>query len=379
MGALDGLKVIDLSRLFPGPFCTAILADHGADVTVLEAPRFRDKSIIGDVPMLRRNKRHMSVDLKHPDGRSIFLRMVKDADVVVEGYRPGVAETLGVDYQTVSQVNPRIVYCSLTGYGQDGPLATKAGHDLNLMALAGMLDLTRDERGWPVMPNFPVAGLAGSVYGVIGILMALHARERTGRGQRVDSSMTDGLLSQLALPLAHLASGSVLPGRVDSSAREVYPCYRVYETRDQRYLSVGPLERHLWEKLCVKLGCPAYGPLQFDPDYRAEIADHLEKLFKTRDLAHWLDLLDEPDDCVAPVVNVSELANVEHFVSRGMIDTTGGAPQPGVAPKLSDTPGKIRRPPYRFGTHTREILEELGYTGDEIGAMEEGGVVWGED
>lgn len=380
MGALDGLRILDLSRLLPGPFCTALLADHGADVTVLEGPRFRDDPVLGNVPMTRRNKRHISVDLRSENGKEIFFKLASETDVVIEGFRPGVADRLGVDYDSVSTRNPRIIYCSLTGYGQTGPLAHKAGHDLNYMSLAGMLDLTRDKDRFPIMPNFQMADLAGSLYAAFGILAALAARERTGKGQYIDVSMTDSLISLLAVPLSFSFLNTSFPGRPSNDSPDWFPCYRVYRTSDGRYISVGPLEPHLWEDLCNKLGCPEYGQAQYDISRREEMESYMERLFRSRTLAQWLEELNEPNDCVAPVNRVKDLPYEPHFITRGMIHPgEDGIPQPGVTPKLSETPGGIRRPPYRFGEHTREILLELGYSEEDISALKERSVIWSPD
>lgn len=377
MGALDGLKVLDLSRLLPGPFCTGVLADHGADVLVIEAPRFRNDSVLGRVPMVLRNKRHMSVDLKADKGAEIFFKLVSTADVVVEGFRPGAAERMGVGYDAVRHVNPRIVYCSLTGYGQYGPLTHKAAHDINLMAASGTLDLIRSRDGTPVVPNFPMAQIAGSLYAALGILLALSARERTGQGQYVDVSAADSLLSLLAMPLSFAFLGKAIPGKRDGDSRESFACYRVYKTRDGEHLSVGPLEPHLWSSLCDKLGCAQYTPFQHDRERQDEVVQHLEHLFASRDLKDWLEILAEPDDCVAPVIGLKDLAQEPQFLARGMIhESSIGVPEPGITPQLSETPGIFRRPAYAFGEHTREVLKDLRYKDEQIAAMEKEGAVW---
>jgi crotonobetainyl-CoA:carnitine CoA-transferase CaiB-like acyl-CoA transferase len=377
MGALDGLKVVDLSRLLPGPFCTTILADHGADVVVVEAPRFRHDPVLGHVPMVMRNKRHISLDLKTDAGKEVFRKLVSTADVLVEGFRPGVTERLGVGYSAMRDVNSRLIYCSLTGYGQTGPLAEKAGHDLNYMAIAGMLDLLRDKDGTPVMPNFQMADLSGSLYAVVGILLALASREKTGKGQYIDVSMTDGLLSLLAVPLSFFTSGRKVPGRPENRSTEWFACYRVYRTRDGEYFSVGPLEPHLWKRLCDKLGCPRFAEAQYQEDRQTEIRTHLEQLFLSRDLKEWEEFLNDQDDCVSPVTRVDDLPQNTHFQTRGMIHCgEGGVPEPGITPKLSDTPGEYRRSAFKFGEHTDEVLKELGYSTDQMVQMEHNGSIW---
>ncbi len=377
MGALDGLKVVDLSRLLPGAFCTTILADHGADVIVVEAPGFKDDKVLGEVPMVRRNKRHIALDLSTDEGKEIFFKLLPAADVLVESFRPGVARRLGIDYELLSASFPGLIYCSLSGYGQTGPLRDKAGHDLNYMAISGMLDLNRDKHGTPIAPNFQIAHMSGGLYAVIGILLALASRAKTGRGQYLDVSMTDGLLSLLAIPLSNTFSGKPFPGREGNNQHAQLPCYRVYQTRDRRHISVGPLEGHLWEKLCRKLGCPEYSGFQYDVDRRSEITARLEEVFSSRDLRRWLETLDESDDCVAPVNKMANLPNEPHFQERQMILMgPGGIPQPGIVPKLAKTPGEIRRSEYRFGEDTEAILAELGYEEQQIRRLINEGVVW---
>jgi crotonobetainyl-CoA:carnitine CoA-transferase CaiB-like acyl-CoA transferase len=377
MGALDGLRVLDVSRLLPGPFCTTLLADHGADVIVVEAPRFRADPVLGHVPMVRRNKRHMSLDLKSEAGKEAFFKLASRSDVLVEGFRPGVMDRLGVGYDAVRAVNDRIVYCALTGYGQTGPLANRAGHDMNYMATAGMLDLVRDKDGTPIMPNFQMADLSGSLYAALGILLALAARERSGKGQYVDVAMTDGLVSLLPVPLTFAAAGLGTPGRPEADSREWFACYRMYETRDHEHLSVGPLEPHLWTSLCNKLGCPQYGPAQYDKGLQGEITQHLEALFRSRDLKEWVEFLNAADDCTAPVNRVRELHREAQLATREMvIFGQNGLPEPGIAPKLSSTPGSVRRSPYEFGQHTREVLAEHGYSPERIEEMHRSLAAW---
>lgn len=377
MGALDGIRVLDFSRLFPGHFCSTMLADHGADVLVVEAPWFKEASVLGDVPMIMRNKRHMALDIRTEKGRQIFLDLASRSDVLIEGFRPGVMKKLGVNYQSVSRINPRIIYCSITGYGQDGPLAEKAGHDLNYMAQGGFLDLLRDQDYNPVIPGFQISDLAGSLYAALGILLALQARQKSNIGQHIDAAITDGLLSLLAVPISFSWSKTLLPGRTDQESRDHFPCYNIYRTKDGEHISVGPLEPHLWASLCEKLGCPQYSPLQYDRGAMDGISVHLQAIFLSRDLRDWTEFLNDPDDCIAPLVRVENLRHIPHFLAREMIILAGeSAPQPGIAPKMSGTPGELQRPAYRFGQHSREILSELGYTQDSIEEFISESVVW---
>lgn len=380
-GGLQGIRVLDLSRLLPGPFCSTILADHGASVTVIEAPRFRNSSVIVTVPMVRRNKRHIALDLKQDKGREIFLSLASKADVILEAFRPGVVRELGVDYDSVREINPEIIYCSLSGYGQYGPLAKKAVHDLNCMAFSGVLDLLRDAQCTPIEPGIPFAGLIGGLSAALGILIALQARHSTRVGQYIDVSMSDALISLLALPLANAYHSELQSesGRGMEGWR-VRPFYRSYRTKDDRYLTVGALEKHLWEQICLKLGCPHYIDRQHDKDAAEEIVEYLERTFAQRNLDEWMTMFNDADDCVAPVLSGYELLEHSHVAAREMLYlSSNGAPQPGVALKLSATPGNVSRSEYRFGEHSREILIELGYQEQDIVALAESGIVWGPD
>jgi crotonobetainyl-CoA:carnitine CoA-transferase CaiB-like acyl-CoA transferase len=380
VGALDGIKVIDLSRLLPGAFCSTMLADHGADVTVVEAPRFRENQVIGVVPMVRRNKRHIALDLSVEAGREVFYKLVAQADALIEGFRPGIAKKLGLDYETICKVNPRVVYCSITGYGQDGPLRQKAGHDMNYMALAGILDLLRDEHGEPTQPSFQMANLSGSLYAVVGILLALFSRTVTGKGQYIDVSITDGLISLLAIPLSFVFSGSLIPGRPDNKSQETYACYRLYRTKDNRHIFVGPLEAHLWKILCEKLGKPEYAEKQFDSSSIPEVSGGLQEIFFRRDLKDWIEFLSGPDYCVSPLNRIEDLPSEPQLIERQMIQRNDqGVPVPGVAPRLSETPGSIRKDSYTFGGETIKILTELGYSKDSILKLKKEGVIWADD
>lgn len=377
MPALDGIKIIDLSRLLPGPFCTTILADHGADVTIVEGPRFRESDVLGMVPMTRRNKKHVSIDLSREAGREIFYKLVTGSDAMIEGFRPGVTKKLGVDYDTVRKLNPGIVYCSLTGYGQSGTLANKAGHDMNYMGASGMLDLLRDPDGDPVMPNFQMADLSGSLFAAIGILSALISRQKTGAGQYIDTSMTDGLISLLAVPLSFTFSGSTFPGRLSNDSPKWYPCYRIYKTKDERHLTVGPLEPHLWAGLVQKLGRPDMIHKQYDPETSDKNGEDLQEIFRGKTLREWTDLLNDPNDCVAPVNYVTELPDNDHFSVREAVrKNPEGLFEPGIVPKLSKTPGNIRSEAYEFGEHTREALMSVGYDPEQIASLHDEGVIY---
>ncbi|MGO4885891.1 MAG: CaiB/BaiF CoA transferase family protein [Bryobacteraceae bacterium] len=357
MRPLDGLVVLDLSRLLPGAAASLQLANFGAEVIKIEEPERGDYArsippyLEGEGAVfhtVNRGKKSVALDLKTDAGRAALLKLAVHADVLVESFRPGVIERLGLDYETLRTVNPRLIYVSITGYGQTGPWSDLAGHDINYQALGGGLDLNGAGGGPPVVPGIQIADLAGgAMQAVIGILLALQARAKTGRGQAVDVSMTDGVASLLPVALGiHAATGEI-PARGDGILTGRYACYRVYETAGGRCIAVGALEPKFWRALCEALGCPQFIADQFAEDpRRAEIVAELARVFRTRTSEEWFDLLRPADVCVTPVLNVAEVA--AHFALR-----------PGdsvVVPKLSDTPGHLGGPPPRLGEQTRQIL-----------------------
>ncbi len=374
-GALSGITVIDLSRLLPGPYCTMILADHGARVIAVEDPRYRDRGEY--VFPVYRNKSHMTLDLKSEAGRGIFFRLIEDADVVVEGFRPGVVTRLGVDYSSVCRVNPKIVYCSITGYGQTGPMRHEAGHDVNYLSRAGLLDLMGEKGRAPSIPVIQVADLVGGgMNGALGIVMALFHRERSGKGQHIDISMTDGMLGLLPTVQFLQALFGTEQKRGEAFLSHRYACYNTYETEDGRYLSVGAMENHFWQNLCHRLGKPEYGPLQYDETRREEIIAFMREQFRKKPLVEWENEFRGLDVCVAPIRTVAEAMQDPLFKERKMVSATNQTtPDLGVPVKLSETPGSLRTAPAAFGENTDRILEELGYSWSEIKELREKGVV----
>lgn len=377
-GALTGKTVLDLSRMLPGPYCSMILADHGARVIAVEDKRFaRDPFFVS---ALYRNKEHMTLNLKSQAGREIFSRLVRQADVLIEGFRPGVSARLGVDYASMQEINPRLVYCSITGYGQSGPQKDRAGHDVNYLAAAGVLDLIGTREGSPVIPGIQIADLAGGMNAVMGILLALLAREQSGSGQFVDISMSEAALGLLPFVLNQYNQSGSLPKRGDFVLSHRYACYTTYQTADGRALSVGALEPKFWAGLCTHLGVEEYIDHQFDDSRREEIVHALERIFAQKTLAQWEEELMSLDICCEGVRNLEEAISHSQFRERGMAldfpDQEGReVPSLGVAVGLNETPGSLRTRPAKFGEHTRQILLELKYTREEIQAMTEQGVI----
>ena len=377
-GALTGVIVVDLSRLLPGPYCSMILADHGARVIAVEDKRFLADGLFFN--LINRNKEHMSLNLKTEKGKEIFFRLIQNADVLLEGFRPGVVDRLGVGYEMVRKVNPKIIYCSITGYGQDGPFRDRAGHDANYMSYAGVLDLIGEADRPPSIPGVPIADIAGgSMNAAIGILLALFARQTTGKGQYIDISMTDGMVAFLPTALFFRQLTGQEPARADGLFSHRYACYNTYETADGRFLSIGAVEKRFWQQLCGLLGVPDYAELQYDDQHRLEILNFMRHAFKQKTLDEWNAVFSDKDICWGRVQSLSEVLEDPHFRQREMVVEIEGndgktSKALGVPVKLSDTPGAIRTPPVDFGESTSEILQELGYTPNEIKQFEEDGV-----
>jgi crotonobetainyl-CoA:carnitine CoA-transferase CaiB-like acyl-CoA transferase len=356
-----------------------IMADHGARVIAIEDRRFLADGLFMNI--INRNKEHMSLNLKTEEGREIFFRLIRTADVVLEGFRPGVVNRLGVDYETVRNVNPRIVYCSITGFGQNGPFRNRVGHDVNYLGYAGVLNLIGEPDRPPSIPGVQIADIAGGgMNAAIGILMALFAREKTGRGQYIDISMTDGMVGFLpAVLFFHQLTGRE-PKRADTLLSHRYACYCTYETADGRHLSIGAVENRFWTQLCQFLEVPQYASLQYDDQHRQEIIDFMRTTFKKKTLAEWEVELGDLDICWGRVQSLTEVLNDPLFREREVVVEIEGkdgkkSKTLGVPVKLSDTPGAVRTPPVGFGSSTAAILEELGYTHEEIKLLEEKEVI----
>ncbi|HUW63219.1 MAG TPA: CaiB/BaiF CoA-transferase family protein [Spirochaetia bacterium] len=375
--ALDNIEVLDLSRLLPGPYCSMILADFGARVLKVEdtgrGDYFRTMSALaGGYQTVNRNKKSLALNLKDPRGREIFYRLAARADVVLEGFRPGVTARLGVDYSTLQKLNPRLVYCSLTGYGQEGPRSQSPGHDLNYIGLAGILGLTGAAGGPPVIPSVQLADLGGgALWAAIAILVALLARERTGQGQYLDVAMLDGTLAFLPLMAEGILAGGTPPVRGSLPLSGALACYRVYATSDRKYVTLGALEEKFWTEFCLALNRPGWVDRQFGPE-QEQLAGEVAEILSSRTRDQWLEFFAGRDVCLEPVYDPGEIAADEHIKARGML---GPGPYLGIPVKLSTTPGGVREPAPGWGEHSREVLAELGYTGQEIDGFLAGEVI----
>jgi crotonobetainyl-CoA:carnitine CoA-transferase CaiB-like acyl-CoA transferase len=367
---LRNVKLLDLSRQLPGPFCSMILADLGVDVLVIAAPN--DPMGLG-LPLVQRNKRSMTLNLKSDEGKEIFRRLVADADIVLEGFRPGVTERLGIDYATLAKLNQKLVYCSISGYGQDGPYRDKVGHDVNYLGYAGVLGVSGPVDGPPTIMPVQVADIGGgALMGAVGILGALLAREHTGRGQFVDISMMDGSFAwNVFHVLLHLIGGQQ-PERGKTRLTGHHPCYAVYETKDGKYVTVGALEEHFWRNLCVSLGLENFVPDQFaEGERREEMFRTLRDRFRQKTQAEWLAELGPVDICFGPVNSIAEAFEDPQVQARGLLREVDGMKLIASPLKLSETPPRSPAKPPAFGEHTDEVLRGLGYDGAAIGRLRE--------
>jgi alpha-methylacyl-CoA racemase len=377
MSALDGMRVLDLSRLLPGGFCSLLLADFGADVIKVEDMGAGDylRADAAAFLALNRGKRSIRVDLKHPAGHDAFLRLARDADVVLESFRPGVMDRLGVGYERLREENPGLVYCAISGYGQDGPYAGRAGHDTNYLARIGLLDLTGDPDGPPVQSSGQIADLGGgALMAAFGILAALRERDRSGEGQLVDVSMTDGALSWLAMDAAWYLAGGPPPkrGRVELAGGLL--CYRPYRCADG-WVAFGALEPKFWRAWCEGVGRPALGERQFDA-VGSETHREVEAVFATRTRAEWEAFNDEHDCCIEPVLALDEALESDLVRAREMVVQVGPARVLGTPVKLSRTPADpARAGAPELGGDTDAVLAEAGFGADEIAALREAGAV----
>lgn len=389
------VRVLDFSQLLPGPLCTQHLADMGAEVLKIENRTTGDAarpSPTGELPMLfllaNRNKRSLAVDLRQPEGQALAHKLVRDADVVVEGFRPGVMTRLCMDYATLAAINPRIVYCSITGYGQDGPYAAKGGHDINYQCHSGILEQTGAAGGPPAPGNFQAADLGGgALSAAMGILAALFDAQRTGKGRHVDIAMTDCAMAHAIMPLAAVESygeGRPLP-RGDDYTTGRLPCYGVYETADGRHLALGAIEPHFWQNFCTAAARPdliaqGWALGEEAPAAKSAIAE----LVKSRSLAEWSALLENVDGCATPVLRLDEVIEHPNTKARGMI-VAGTRPDGDGGPggtyrqyafpiKMTDFEFAIERQPPLLGEHNDEILAALGYDAAEIAALRAKGV-----
>lgn len=381
---LKGLRVLDLTRLLPGPLCTMYMGDYGAEVVKIEDTAAGDPTrAVGDMIdgsgsffwHLNRNKKSLSLNLKTGEGQEILRRLALRSDILVEGFRPGVMERLGLDYGSLSSLNPGLIYVSITGYGQEGSYRERAGHDLNYTALTGLLDLSAAAGGAPVMPAVQIADIAaGSMTALAGLFMALYARGQGGKGRHVDVSMTRGLLPWLVYAAAAPAVEGNLPRRGGGHITGALACYNLYQTADGKYMSLGALEPSFWQNFCLAVERPDWMEQQYDFSAQEQLWEKLQELFLEKPQEEWVKLFARHDACCEPVLGLEEaaahpLAREQNFWIEVARQGGGSQKQPGFPLLFSGCPGRVRLPPPRLGEHTREILESLDYSAAEIAEL----------
>jgi crotonobetainyl-CoA:carnitine CoA-transferase CaiB-like acyl-CoA transferase len=383
---LSGLRVLDLTRLLPGPVATLHLADLGADVVKIEDTGAGDYArTLGAPPgetsaffrLVNRNKRGLRLDLKRPEGVEVFLRLAREADVIVEGFRPGIMDKLGLGYAAIAAINPRIVYCAISGYGQTGPYRERAGHDINYIGYAGVLDQIGEAGGAPVVPNFQIGDLlGGALTPLLGILAAVIDARGSGRGRYVDVAMTDAVLAHAIFPLAGLLARYKAPPRGADLLSGGVPCYGVYATADGRHMAVGALEEKFWHLLCDTLGCPGLKPhgLSFGAS-GAQAREELARIFAGRTQAEWVGVFDRIDCCVTPVLTIAESLDNEQLQARGMVVEADGMPQFAPPFRISEYAFAVERPAPAAGEHSGEILRAAGYTDADIEKLKAQGII----
>ena len=379
---LRGVRVLDLTRLLPGPVCTQHLADLGADVIKLEDTGAGDYAPPALRAIVNRNKRGLQLDLKQPGGAQAFLQLARGADVVVEGFRPGAMARLGLGYDEVAAVNPRIVYCSLTGYGQSGPYRDWPGHDLNYCAHAGVVDQIGVDKDTLALSNLPIADLmGGALTAATGILAALYDAARTGRGRHLDIAMADGALAHAVMPLATLAARGSTRRAGEDTLTGGLACYALYRTADHRFLAVGALERKFWDGLCEVIERADLKAMHRtgDATTEARVREELAAIFGARPLAQWETRFARADCCVSPVHTLEEALADPHFRARGMVVDSvhpgvGALTQVACPIKMSRYEFGLHRHAPRPGQHTVELLREAGCEEAAIAALLEKGV-----
>jgi len=375
--SLQGVRVLDLTRLVPGPYASLALADLGAEVIKVEEPKRGDplryllsphtdgKNVLFD--LLNRNKKSITLNLKSSEGKAILLALARDADVLLEGFRPGVMKRLGLDYEVLCAVNQSLIYASISGYGQTGPYHLRAGHDLNYIALGGLLAVTGRHGGPPVIPGVPIADLVGGLWTAFGVVAALWKRERTGRGRYLDVSMLDGVLALLAVPLAEWWARGCVPEHGAMPLNGGWACYNIYETADGQYMSLAALEPKFWRAFCMAVGREDWIGRQNDVN-QASLISEVAALFRTQSQADWVSLFAEYDCCCEPVLAVDQVSSHPQVQHSGLLSGRQLA-----TPLASRNVTHMPAP--ELGEHTAELLTELGYSSEDIEHLRQQGIV----
>lgn len=401
MGALDGLKILDFSSLLPGPYATLYLADLGAEVLRVETPNRpsldtyapplvegtgASAGISANNAYLARNKRNITIDMKKPGAQTVICRLVREYDIVVDQFRPGVMNRMGIGYEQLKQANPRVIFCSLTGYGQDGPLKVSAGHDINYLARSGLMSYSGRKNGGPALYGMQIADMcSGSLSTVIGILAAVIYRDRTGEGQYIDVSMLDATVGLLgptgAAYLLNVDQNKERLNNYEDALLNGGSLYDFYETKDGRYLSVGPVEPKFFQIFCECIGRPDLSEGSIRPK-QSQVKEEVRQILKTKTLAEWTAIFKGTDACVEPVSNLREaLLEDEQVKARSLVVKVPVVGAEGKTISQVANPLKMSKcpPQYKFagckpGYHTEQVIAELGFTEAEIAGLRTAGV-----
>ena len=378
MGPLAGIRIIEMAGIGPGPFCGMLLADMGADV--IRVDRLAPSGLGVEIPvrydLFNRNKRSLAVDLKSPEGVATVLRLAKEADILIEGFRPGVMEKLGLGPDVCLAANPRLVYGRMTGWGQDGPLARAAGHDINYIALTGALAAIGPAGGAPVPPLNLLGDFGGgSMYLAMGVLAAHIEALRSGKGQVVDAAIVDGTAGLLTMFHAFRLMGAFQTRRGANLLDGGAPFYGVYETGDGRHVAIGALEPKFYAELIEKLGLAGEElPQQYDTKGWPRLKARFEEVFRTRTRDEWCAILEGTDACFAPVLDLDEAKAHPHMAARKIHPSVDGVVNTAPAPRFSRTPSEIAHPATEPGADTAEILASYGFGAEEIARLKASGV-----
>jgi alpha-methylacyl-CoA racemase len=382
MGPLEGVRVVELAGIGPGPFCAMLLADMGAEVIRVDRAAMvgHDTDRDGNDPrfnLLARGRRNVAVDLKNPAGVAATLRLIDRADALIEGFRPGVMERLGLGPDICLARNPRLVYGRMTGWGQDGPIAHTAGHDINYIALSGVLHSIGPAGGPPAIPLNLVGDFGGgALYLAMGVLAGIISARATGTGQAIDCSMVEGSASLMMMMYGALASGAWTEERGRNRTDGGSHFYHVYETSDGEYISVGSIEPQFYALLLRHTGLEGERlPEQTDRATWPDMQQRLARIFKTKTRAEWTAIMEQTDICFAPVLRMSEALAHPHNVHRESFIEVEGIPQPVPAPRFLGTPTQVQCPPARVGEHTDAVLRDWGFSAAEIAALHASGAV----
>lgn len=389
---LEEIRILDLTRLIPGAYCTSLLADVGADVIKIEEPRVGDYErqiapIVGEMGarfhILNRNKESVAVNLKSEEGKQIFLKLVSIADVLVEGFRPGAMKKLGLDFESLQKLNPKLVYCSISSFGQDGPYKDVVAHDINILGMAGIFEITGIKDGPPVIPGLQIADSIAGINAALSILVTLVGREKTGKGQYIDTSMFDGVVSWLFDSARYVFAGEKVPGRGEGRLSGGFPNYSLYETKDGKYITVGSLETKFKNTLLTKLGredlTDKGGSVTSThaSENDSEISTFLKETILTKTRDEWVRELEGLNICVGPVNSIEEALEHPQTLYRKLVVEDSSAPSGPI--KLLGSPlpcsNPLRKHAPKLGEHTRKVLSTIGYGEEEMEAFKKTGVI----